>query len=68
MCTARIGRHDVDLRQLRDEADTASIISALVAMASAALQGCLEDGTERFLQDMGKLALSRGLDPYGRRL
>jgi hypothetical protein len=65
MLTARIGRHDVDLGQLADEADTAAIIAALVAMAAAGLRGCLDDGAEGFLQDLGVIAASRGRGPGG---
>lgn len=68
MLTARIGNHDVDLGQLADPADMASVVTALVAMASAALRGCLEDGAGQFLQDMGALAVNRGQDPEGRSL
>lgn len=65
MVTARLGRHDVDVGQLADENDTASVIHALVAMASTGIRGCLEDGAEAFLRDLGLIAAARGRGPDG---
>ena len=68
LLTARLGHHDVDPGQLADEADAASVISALVSVATASLRGCLEGGAEGFLQDLGVLAARRGRGPDGEAL
>jgi hypothetical protein len=69
MLTARLGHHDVDPRQLADEADTSAVITALVVMAAAGLRGCLDDGAAMsLLQDLGEIAAFRGRGPDGERL
>lgn len=69
MVTAALGRHDVDLAQLADGADPASIIRVLVPMAAAGLRSSLsDDSVAKFLQDMGEIAAMRGRGPDGRRL
>jgi len=69
MVTAALGHHDVDLGQLADGADPASIIRVLVPMAAAGLRNCLTDASvEKFLQDLGEIAAMRGRGPDGRLL
>jgi len=65
MVTARLGHHDVDPGHLAAGTDAASIIRPLAAMASAGIRGCLEDGAEGFLRDMGLIAAARGRGPDG---
>lgn len=68
MLTAHLGRYDVDIAQLADGTDAASIIRPLVIMASAGLRVGFQDQAEEFLQSMGALAATRGRGPDGRLL
>ncbi len=68
MVTARLGRHDVGLDDLAEGIAAESIIAALVAMAAVGLRCCLEGRTEKFLQDMGEIAVTRGMGPDGKAL
>lgn len=65
LCTARLGKQDVGPEQLADGIPPELIIAPLVAMAAAGLRGCLEDGAEAFLRDMGLIAATRGRGPDG---
>jgi hypothetical protein len=68
LVTERLGHQDVGHGQLADGIPAECIIGPLVAMAAAGLRGCLDDGAEKLLQDMGLIALSRGHGPDGRPL
>lgn len=69
MCTAHLGENrDLGHRQLAQGIPPELIIGPLVAMAAAALRGCLEDGAEAFLRDMGLLAAAQGRGPDGKPL
>lgn len=65
MLTARLGKQDVGPGQLAEGIPPEHIITALVAMAAAGLRGCLEDGAETFLRDLGLIAAARGRGPDG---
>ncbi len=69
MVTAALGRHDVDLGQLADGAEPASIIRPLVVLAAAGLRARMdEDSVEKLLQSLGEIAAYRGHGPDGRPL
>jgi len=66
MLTARLGENrDLGPGQLAQGIPPELIIAPLVAMAAAGLRGCLEDGAEAFLRDLGLTAAARGRGPDG---
>ena len=66
MCTAHLGdNRDLGPGQLAQGIPPEFIIGPLVAMATAGLRGCLKDGAETFLRDMGLIAAARGRGPDG---